>query len=71
MTVLVLGGAGREIPATVAARRAGDPSTLIASSEKAKTILGWKPHYTDINDILASAWNWHKNFPHGYADKHN
>ncbi len=62
---------GREIPATVAARRTGDPSTLIASSEKAKTILGWNPQYTDINDILASAWNWHKNSPHGYANKHN
>ena len=61
---------GIEIPATVAARRPGDPSTLIASSEKAKTILGWKPQYTDINDIIASAWNWHKNSPHGYADKH-
>lgn len=61
---------GIEIPATVAARRPGDPSTLIASSEKAKTILGWKPQYTDINDIIESAWNWHKNSPHGYADKH-
>ncbi|AEB30836.1 UDP-glucose 4-epimerase [Carnobacterium sp. 17-4] len=61
----------REIPAIVAARRVGDPSTLIASSEKAKTILGWKPQYTDINDIIASAWNWHTNSPHGYADIHN
>lgn len=59
----------REIPATVTARRAGDPSTLIASSEKAKTILNWKPQYTDIKDIIASAWNWHKNSPHGYTDK--
>ena len=62
---------GREIPAKVAARRSGDPSTLIASSEKAKTILDWKPQYTDINDIIASAWNWHTNSPHGYADTHN
>lgn len=62
---------GKEIPARVVARRSGDPSILIASSEKAKTILGWKPQCTDINDILASAWNWHKNSPHGYANKHN
>lgn len=61
----------REIPATVTARRAGDPSTLIASSEKAKTILNWKPQYTDIKDIIASAWNWHKNSPHDYTDTHN
>lgn len=58
---------GREIPATVTTRRAGDPSTLIASSEKAKTILNWKPQYTDMKDIIASAWNWHKSSPQGYA----
>ncbi|MBT2733084.1 UDP-glucose 4-epimerase GalE [Carnobacterium sp. ISL-102] len=59
---------GKEIPAKVVSRRAGDPSTLIASSEKAKMILGWKPQYTDIKKIIASAWNWHMASPLGYND---
>lgn len=59
---------GKEIPARVVARRAGDPSTLIASSEKAKTVLGWNPQYTDIKKIIASAWNWHQATPQGYDE---
>ncbi|MFU0828241.1 MAG: UDP-glucose 4-epimerase GalE [Lachnoclostridium sp.] len=54
------------IPAVVAPRRAGDPAKLIASSEKAKKILGWTPKYTDIEEIIASAWKWHKSHPNGY-----
>ncbi|MEG0544752.1 MAG: UDP-glucose 4-epimerase GalE, partial [Carnobacterium sp.] len=50
---------GKEIPATVVSRRAGDPSTLIAASDKAREVLGWKPQYTDVNKIIESAWNWH------------
>jgi len=41
-------------------RRAGDPDVLIASADKAKKILGWQPKFTDINEIIASAYNWHK-----------
>ena len=41
---------------------------LVASSEKAKTVLGWKPKYDDIETIIGSAWNWHKEHPHGYED---
>lgn len=48
------------IPAKIEARRAGDPAKLIASSEKVKNILGWKPEYTDIEDIISTAWMWHK-----------
>ena len=44
----------------------GDPSTLIASSEKAKETLGWKPKYDDLETIISTAWNWHKNHPDGY-----
>ena len=44
----------------------GDPSTLIASSEKAKEILGWKPQFDDLETIITTAWNWHKNHPNGY-----
>ena len=57
---------GDPIKAELAPRRAGDPAVLIASSEKAKTVLGWKPEHADLNEIIASAWNWHKKHPNGY-----
>lgn len=57
---------GHPIPAKVEPRRAGDPSTLIASSEKAKKILGWKPQYNDLETIISTAWKWHKKHPDGY-----
>lgn len=57
---------GREIKAEVAPRRAGDPAVLIASSEKAIKELGWKPKYNDLEVIIETAWNWHKNHPNGY-----
>lgn len=55
-----------EIPATVEARRAGDPSVLIASSDRARHILGWQPKYEDLETIISTAWNWHKGHPNGY-----
>ncbi len=54
------------IPAVICERRAGDPAKLIASSEKAKTILGWNPEHADLKEIISSAWKWHKNHPNGY-----
>ena len=48
---------GHPIPAVSAPRRAGDPAVLIASSEAAKTELGWRPHRTDIATIVADAWD--------------
>ncbi|PWU67081.1 UDP-glucose 4-epimerase GalE [Gracilibacillus dipsosauri] len=60
---------GHEIPAKVAERRAGDPSTLIAGSEKAKQILGWSPSRTDIKRIITDAWNWHQANPQGYKEE--
>lgn len=59
---------GHPIPAEIAPRRAGDPAQLVASSEKAKTVLGWKPQYADLEVIVSSAWNWHKSHPHGYEE---
>ncbi|WP_270993693.1 UDP-glucose 4-epimerase GalE [Listeria seeligeri] len=56
----------KTIPAEVVARRAGDPGILIASSDKARKILGWEPKYTDIKDIIATAWKWHESHPNGY-----
>lgn len=58
---------GHPIPAQETPRRAGDPAQLVASSEKAKTILGWNPQLDDLETIIASAWKWHKSHPNGYA----
>jgi UDP-glucose 4-epimerase len=49
-------------------RRAGDPSRLIASSEKIKNALGWRPAFQSLDAIIESAWNWHQKFPRGYRD---
>jgi UDP-glucose 4-epimerase len=51
---------GIEFTVNIAARRAGDPSTLIASSRKAIDCLGWSPLYPSLQDIVKTAWNWHK-----------
>ena len=59
---------GHPIPAQDAPRRPGDPATLIASSQKAMDVLGWKPRYTRVEDIIASAWRWHAAHPDGYGD---
>ena len=58
---------GDPIKAEVEPRRAGDPAQLIASSEKARTILGWKPEHADLEEIIATAWKWHSTHPNGYA----
>ena len=59
---------GDPIKAVISPRRAGDPARLIASSEKAKRVLGWKPEHADLEEIIATAWNWHRNHPHGYVE---
>jgi UDP-glucose 4-epimerase len=50
----------KEIPLKVTSRRPGDPPVLVASNEKAFNELGWKPEFTNIADIIQTAWNWHK-----------
>ena len=50
-------------------RRPGDPAALIASSEKAMEVLGWNPKHAAIEDIIGSAWNWHRTHPEGYRTK--
>ena len=57
---------GDPIKSILSPRRAGDPAQLIASSEKARTVLGWKPAHDSLEEIIASAWNWHKNHPNGF-----
>ena len=58
---------GHPIPARIAPRRPGDPDRLIASSEKAKKVLGWKPKYPDLQTIVQHAWDWHRAHPNGYS----
>ena len=57
---------GHPIPTVEIPRRAGDPARLVASGEKAKAILGWKPEITELEDIIRSAWAWHSSHPNGY-----
>mgnify|MGYP001661138549 FL=1 len=56
------------IPAKVTPRRTGDPAKLIASSDKAKKVLGWKPQHAELDEIISTAWNWHKNHPDGFKN---
>ena len=60
---------GHPIPATVKQRRPGDPDVLIAASTKAEEALGWKRRYTTIEDIVATAWNFHQKNPDGLHKK--
>ena len=57
---------GHPIPAKEVARRAGDPAQLIASSEKAKTVLGWNPKQDSLEEIISTAWKWHQAHPNGF-----
>lgn len=58
---------GHEIPEVIGARRAGDPPELVADARRAAEELGWRPQYTDIEQIVQTAWNWHRSHPRGYA----
>jgi len=58
---------GKTITAVEMPRRPGDPPRLVAAAEKAKRDLGWRPRYPKLEDIVASAWNWHRQHPQGYA----
>jgi len=58
---------GHSIPTVPGPRRPGDPATLVASSEKIRSELGWQPLYPDLDAIIESAWLWHQQNPLGYA----
>lgn len=60
---------GHAIPIEIVPRRAGDPALLIATADKAKKVLGWKPEYIRIEQIVETAWKWHSSHPNGYGDK--
>jgi len=57
---------GQSIPVVNSPRRAGDPAKLIADSALAKKLLDWQPKYTTIEQIVETAWNWHRSHPNGY-----
>ncbi len=59
---------GKDIPVVEKPRRPGDPPRLVASSEKIKRELGWRPQFQSLDAIIGSAWKWHQKFPNGYGD---
>ncbi|UOQ94845.1 UDP-glucose 4-epimerase GalE [Halobacillus shinanisalinarum] len=59
---------GRDIPAEIAPRRAGDPAQLVASSAKAMNELGWEPQHSDLDNMIQTAWTWFQNHPDGYGN---
>jgi UDP-glucose 4-epimerase len=59
---------GKKIPAVEKPRRPGDPPKLVASAQKAIRDLGWTPKYPKLEDIVATAWAWHREHPTGYPD---
>ena len=59
---------GHPIPTHEASRRPGDAPRLVASAEKIRRELGWEPQHPELHQIIASAWEWHRTHPHGYAE---
>jgi UDP-glucose-4-epimerase GalE len=60
---------GKPVPVRAGPRRAGDPPVLVASAEKIRRDLGWRPRYIELRPILETAWSWHRTHPEGYADR--
>ena len=57
---------GKAIPVKEGPRRPGDPAVLVASADRIKQELGWKPQYPELQKIIATAWHWHQNHPQGF-----
>ncbi|MCC6416925.1 MAG: UDP-glucose 4-epimerase GalE [Gemmataceae bacterium] len=60
---------GKPVPVQEGPRREGDPPELVAASAQIQRDLGWRPRYTDLRGIVATAWNWHRTHPRGYKDR--
>jgi UDP-glucose-4-epimerase GalE len=60
---------GRQVPWTLAPRRAGDPAILYAAAQKARAELHWTPRFSELDDIVGTAWAWHRAHPRGYGDR--
>ena len=56
---------GRPLPRRLGPRRAGDPPSLVASNARARSVLGWEPRHSGIDEIVADAWAWHAKAPRG------
>jgi UDP-glucose 4-epimerase len=59
---------GHEVPTRNAPRRAGDPPRLVASSEKIREELGWRPEMTTLSEIVETAWRFKQSYPRGYGE---
>lgn len=57
---------GHQIPVRISPRRQGDPAVLVASPERINRELGWSPRHSEIEEIIESAWAWHRAHPRGY-----
>ena len=57
---------GLPIPERIGERRPGDPPCLVADARRAQDILGWRPRYLELDDVIETAWRWHKTHPYGY-----
>ena len=58
---------GHEIPAVEGRRRAGDPPALYNDPAKITADLGWSARYTDLDELIATAWSWHRAHPDGFS----
>jgi UDP-glucose 4-epimerase len=59
---------GHLIPAVETPRRPGDAARLVASPQRIKSELGWETQHSGLEEIVSSAWAWHKAHPHGYKE---
>lgn len=60
----------KEIPVQIGPRREGDPAELFANSDRIRTELGWVPRFTQLDNIVETAWRWFKSHPEGYRSRH-
>jgi UDP-glucose 4-epimerase len=58
---------GIDFPVVEAERRPGDPARLISDSTAAREVLGWKPQFDDVKEIVRGAWEWRRAHPNGYG----
>jgi UDP-glucose-4-epimerase GalE len=58
---------GRKVPVKVGQRRPGDPAELVASPARIMKELGWRPKYLELEQILETAWRWHRTHPKGFG----
>jgi UDP-glucose 4-epimerase len=58
---------GKAVPHSIGPRRVGDPPVLVASNERAASVLGWRPARSSLESMIGSAWEWRRRHPDGYA----